>query len=251
MLDVRGLTYGFALGVGSMFLLDPERGAARRARFRDQSKRIINDVKHLLEVGTRDLENRARGLGSEVGSALSAAEGGLPEEVVVARVRSRLGRVTSHASAIEVRLKEGNEIELKGPALAAEHDRIVRAASRVRGVDRIDDDLVVYEEADGIPGLQGEGLEQSEGAGMMRAPGAKLLIGASVAAILISPLAPTFLKTIFYATMRSLMREASPQVMRRVVEKVSERVGVSADGDGRGGRQRDMNAEWTATANPT
>ena len=74
------------------------------------------------------------------------------EDVIVARVRSRLGRVTLHAHAIEVKLKEGNEIQLKGPALASEHDRIVRAAARVRGVDHIDDDLVVYEDADGVPG---------------------------------------------------------------------------------------------------
>lgn len=232
MIDVRGLTYGIALGVGAMFFLDPDRGAARRARIRDASKRLVHDVQHVLEVGTRDLENRTRGVGARARSALSGAERELSEDVLVARVRSRLGRVTQHAHAIDVRYKEGNEIELKGPALVSEHDRIVRAAARVRGVDSIDDDLVLYESPESVPGLQG-GEGRPGGERMLpvalRAPGMQLLVGAAVAALIVSPLAPTFIKTLVFATMRRLLQDASPQVMK----KVAERIGHKGNGAGK------------------
>jgi hypothetical protein len=229
MLDVRGFTYGFALGLSSMYLWDPDRGGTRRARIRDTSKRVVRDAQHAVQMGTRDLENRSRGMGARTRAALSGAERELSEDVLVARVRSKLGRVTTHAHAIEVRLKEGNEIELKGPALASEHDRIVRAASRVRGVDSIDDDLVVYQEADGIPGLQGgeAGEEGREGEAaaqttlpLPRTPGTRLLLGAAMTVLLVSPLAPAFVRTIFSMTIRTLVHDASPQILHRLAERL-------------------------------
>jgi hypothetical protein len=213
---LRGFTYGFALGVGSMFLFDPERGPERRARIRDTSKRIVNDAQQALQSATHELES--------AGEELS-------EEALIERVRAKLSRVTSHADAIQVRLKEGSEIELKGPALASEHDRIVRAASRVPGVESIDDDLVVYEHADGVMGLEGE--DESRSMMGMTEPGTKLLFGATIAAML--PLVPALLKTLVFATMRAIMHEAGPQVVR----KVSERAGAQPrEGERRSQRER-------------
>jgi hypothetical protein len=207
MIDARGFTYGFLLGLGSMFLLDPDRGGTRRARLRDAVLHVAHELEDFWETGTRDLENRTRGIGARARSVLEKPE--TPsDDVLVARVRSRLGRVTSHAHAIAVRAKDGNEIELKGPALASEHDRIVRAIARVPGVDAVDDDLVVYADADGIPGLQGHRPHRS-GAGPLRAPGPKLLAGASAAALLVSPLAPDLVRTVLAATLRRLLRDAT------------------------------------------
>jgi hypothetical protein len=151
---------------------------------------------------------------------LRRAEEDLAEDVIIARVRSRLGRVTSHAHAIEVKLKEGNEIELKGPALASEHDKIVRAAARVRGVDHIDDDLVVYEEADGVPGLQGDGGEAGRGGAAVRlSPAGELLVGAAIVTALVSPLAPTLIRGVAYGITRSLVKDAVPVATRRIAAR--------------------------------
>jgi hypothetical protein len=230
---LRGLTYGFALGVGSMFFLDPERGPERRARIVDASKRVMDEAQRTLQSATRELEGGAE----------------LSEEAIVERARAKLARVTSHADAIQVRLKEGNELELKGPVLASEHDRIVRAASRIPGVSSIDDDLVVHSEADGVVGLEGdEGQRSSKGMGAMglSTPGSKVLVGATIAAIL--PLVPMLLKAIVFAAMRGVMREAAPQVMR----KVSESVGTHARSGGEdvASRPRDRSMA-EASANPT
>jgi len=219
MLEARGFTYGLAVGAGSMYLLDPRRGAARRARLRDTSRRLVHDAQRFVKIASRDLENRAHGVGARANEMLRPEED-VDEDVIVARVRSRLGRVTLHAHAIEVKLKEGNEIELKGPALASEHDRIVRAAARVRGVDHIDDDLVVYEDADGVPGLQGDGGEVGRhGASLRLSPGGSLLVGAAIAAALVTPLAPALVRGAVYGITRSLLRDAMPVATRRLAAR--------------------------------
>ncbi|MDB5214895.1 MAG: hypothetical protein JWO86_2822 [Myxococcaceae bacterium] len=225
MLDVRGFTYGLALGAGSMYLFDPQLGAARRARLRDSSRHIVRQARKALQIRTRDLENRTRGVGARASRLIAKSEEPLSEDVLVARVRSRLGRVTSHARAIEVRFKEGNEIELKGPALANEHDRIVRAAARVRGVDRIDDDLAVYEDADGIPGLQepeGSRESASEDVSLLGlSPAAQLVLGGSCALLLVTPIAPAFVRVLLGAAVRALLEGAGPPLMRRREEQRS------------------------------
>jgi hypothetical protein len=212
MLDVRAFTYGVALGAGAMFLYDPERGASRRARFREASTRIVHRLEHGVAVGRRDLANRVHGVEARARALPSRSEPVSPD-VLIARVRSRLGRVSSHAHAIQVNAKEGNGIELKGPALSAEHDRIVRAASRVRGVRFIDDDLVVYAEADGVAGLQGGAPRASHGGGKTP-PATRLLMGVAIAGVLVSPLAPMLVKTAFYATLRTLFHDITPEAMR-------------------------------------
>jgi len=220
MLEARGFTYGLAIGAGSMFLLDPRRGAARRARLRDTSRRVVHDAQRFVKIASRDLENRAHGVGARANGMLRQDDEDLAEDVIIARVRSRLGRVTMHAHAIAVKLKEGNEIELKGPALASEHDRIVRAAARVRGVDHIDDDLVVYEDADGVPGLQGDGGEVGRhGASLRLSPGGSLLVGAAIAAALVTPLAPALVRGAVYGITRSLLRDAMPVATRRLAAR--------------------------------
>ncbi|MDB4936329.1 MAG: hypothetical protein JWP87_3301 [Labilithrix sp.] len=213
-----------------MFFFDPERGPERRARIRDASQRILNEAREALQSVKGELEG---GGGGEVS-----------EEELINRVRSKLARVTPHADAIQVRLKEGNEIELKGPVLASEHDRVVRAASRVPGVESIDDDLVVYDRADGVMGLEGEGRRSSGMGGIgMSKPESKVLLGASILAIL--PLVPALLKTLVFAAMRSVVHEAGPQVMRRVSE------GTGVRSEERGGRNRERRDERGAAANPT
>lgn len=164
MLDVRDFTYGLALGAGAMFLFDPQRGPARRARARTTARRMVHDLRHSLQVGSRDLDNRSRGLG--------------------ARAR----------------------------------------------------------DADGVPGLEGEGGEPSSRGG--RPPGTNFLIGASAALLLLTPLAPMLVRTALFAAVASLLREAAPQV-RQAVHRIGK-----PHMNGRAG-DRDANQEWQGQGQPT
>jgi hypothetical protein len=143
---------GMGLGAGLMYVLDPDRGRARRARMRDQAIHLMNEVGDAFEVTLRDAGNRARGLAAEAGSLLR--EGAVPDDVLVARARSKMGRYCSHPRAIEVEAHDGRVI-LSGPILAREVQDLVSAVSRVRGVHGVENRLDVYQEAGHISALQG------------------------------------------------------------------------------------------------
>jgi CBS domain-containing protein len=76
------------------------------------------------------------------------------DEVIRERVRSALGRSCSHAGSLEVSVTDG-EVVLSGPILAREHARLLRDASRVRGVRAVHDQLTRHVHPSSIPGLQG------------------------------------------------------------------------------------------------
>ena len=102
-------------------------------------------ARHMARVGVRRLGrskrgviNHARGLAARLRSRLRPEPAS--DEVIEARVRAALGRVSSHVSAIEVAVQDG-QVALEGPVLEREHRRVVRTARRVRGVRALDDRL--------------------------------------------------------------------------------------------------------------
>jgi hypothetical protein len=66
---------------------------------------------------------------------------GAPDADIAERVRDRLRRL---GAEVEVSVSRG-EVELRGSVPAADHPRILRAVSRVRGVRAIDDDLALLQ----------------------------------------------------------------------------------------------------------
>lgn len=112
------------LGAALMYFLDPDRGRSRRVRLRDRIIHLKNAMDHAIEVTSHDVVNRTRGLVARGRSFLS--EEHPPDAVVVARVRSKLGRVVSHPRAIQVDAPEGR-VTLSGPVPATELDRLLVA----------------------------------------------------------------------------------------------------------------------------
>jgi uncharacterized membrane protein len=135
-----------------MYILDPDRGRRRRALLRDQLVSAANRAPAAAGVVARDLRNRASGLAAEVGSAFSSEE--VSDEVLVARVRSKMGRVVSHPHSIEVKAEQGR-ITLSGLILAHEVDDLLSCVSRVPGVTDVENRLEVHKQAGGVSGLQG------------------------------------------------------------------------------------------------
>jgi hypothetical protein len=158
--EARLLTYGIALGAGVMYLLDPRQGGARRALIRDKSLRAVHDVELAAKVGRRDITHRVEGAAARVRGMSAGPERELSDDVLVARVRSRLGHVCSHPHAIAVQSKGDGCVELKGPILAHEARHALAAISRVRGVRVIDDDLERHAHAGDVPGLAGEPVQR-------------------------------------------------------------------------------------------
>src|SRR5687768_4064795 len=153
LMSTRDLVTGAAVGAALLFVLDPNRGARRRAMLRDKLVRAGRVAGEGAGATARDLSNRAQGVAATVRRRLSHEH--VSDDVVCERVRAKLGRASSHAHALDVDVSDGC-VTLRGPILASEVDRVLAAAAGVRGVQDVVDELEQHETAAGIPSLQGE-----------------------------------------------------------------------------------------------
>ena len=145
---------GLLAGLGLAFVLDPERGARRRALLRDKATHTGRKLAEGVEAKTRDLRNRAQGAAAEVRSRFQAGEVG--DETLHERVRSAIGRVVTHPGAITVVVHQGR-VTLQGSVPEGELDDLIRAVKGVRGVSDVANELQVHAEADAASAHQGPG----------------------------------------------------------------------------------------------
>ena len=151
------LFWGLGAGFAAIYLLDPRQGAVRRALVRDKVSRFANrGADNLASVG-RDLRHRAQGSLASVRRQLGWEA--VPNDVVIERVRSEVGRLVSHPHALAVRSDRG-VVTVRGPILASERDQFLAAVRRVPGVRRVINEMGVYQSANNVPGMQG-GLARS------------------------------------------------------------------------------------------
>lgn len=148
---LKSMVAGLGVGAALMYLYDPQRGRRRRSITRDKMMHSARTAAHGVDVGWRDLGNRVRGTIADARMRLHTD--GLSDEVLEARVRSRIGRVVSHPRALDVHSSAG-VVRLRGPVLADEVDGLIRTVSSVPGVQEVTHQLDVHEDAD-IPSLQG------------------------------------------------------------------------------------------------
>jgi hypothetical protein len=143
-----------ALGAAAMYLLDPDRGRRRRAIARDKVRSLAYRTGDLVDAAKRDASHRLEALRATT-RRLRARDDVPSDEVLIERVRARLGRFVSHPHAVRVVARNGR-VRLVGPILAREHVPLVAAVRTVRGVREVDDGaLVLHARPDGISALQG------------------------------------------------------------------------------------------------
>lgn len=174
---------GFASGAATMYFLDPARGARRRAMLTDKVASTGSRLPDAMRKTAKDVSNRAQGVWSETINLFSNDEPS--DQVLEARVRSKMGRVTSHPHAIKVAAR-GGEVTLSGPILAHEVDRLVRCVRGVRGVSNVVNGLEPHKTADGISSLQGGVPRESRSEFLQQnwSPAARLTAGAAGTAAL-------------------------------------------------------------------
>ena len=181
---LSGVVYGMAAGAALALLLDPRRGAARRAGVRQRAGRAVRQARRFAEAGARDLEHRVRGLAHEVSSRWQGGE--VPDEVLVERVRAALGRVTEHHRLIDVTSQDG-EVELRGHVLDAEWEVLVHAVKGVRGVRDVVDHMKHHARPGNLSALQGATVRPGPSPELLQerwSPGTRLVAGAGGAYLL-------------------------------------------------------------------
>ena len=143
---------GAGLGAALMYIFDPDRGKRRRALIRDKVEAAGNKLSDKADKMQRDLRNRAYGVVAETKSILRHDE--VPDNVLIDRVRSRLGRLPVHIGAFDISARDG-VVTLRGQILADELPRVLRAARFVH-VNGIDNQFEVHGRAANVPALQGQ-----------------------------------------------------------------------------------------------
>lgn len=146
--DQLTLLGGVGLGAGLMYLLDPDGGRRRRAVARDKTVHGLKVSGKAVRKTSADMGNRTKGLVAKAGSHLRKA-GSEDDQVLSARVRSKLGRCLARPSAIQVEAEDGRII-LSGQVSPAELDTLLSRVQKVKGVHEVESRLEVQESADPV-----------------------------------------------------------------------------------------------------
>lgn len=165
-----------ALGAAGAFMLDPQQGRRRRVLVRDRISRGLREGREFGEAAARDLRARAQGVAAQ---ARALRGGPVSDDVLLGRLRARLGRYVSHPRAVRVKARDGS-VTLAGDVLASEHLALVRALRLVSGVKDVEDRLDVHPSAEGISALQGGTPASGEPIELLQsrwAPGTRALVG--------------------------------------------------------------------------
>jgi hypothetical protein len=147
-----GLLGSLGAGATAMYFLDPDRGARRRAILSDKVSSSMRQLPRAARVTKQDLANRVHGVWAEAQHLFTFDEAS--DEVIEARVRSKMGRIVSHPHPIKVSCRDGI-ISLSGPIFADEVARLMKSTKCVAGVKSIENNLEPHESAEGVPALEG------------------------------------------------------------------------------------------------
>ncbi len=152
--DPASLVLAAAGGAIATSAVNVLRDASRRTRAKNRMTSTASHTANLMGKAARDAKNRAAGAAASAKSLIRKDHAS--DETLVARVRSRLGRVVTHPHAIQVSAHNGR-IVLSGPILRPEVSHLLHEVRRVRGVRGIDNQLEVHQHGNNVPSLQGPG----------------------------------------------------------------------------------------------
>jgi uncharacterized membrane protein len=141
---------GAGLGASVMYLLDPDRGKRRRALIRDQVGHLTHGASEMAETTARDLGHHAQGVMAETRARFTRDRP--TDEVLVARVRARLGRVSRHPDTLDVTAR-GGHVRVSGSIPATEAQQVRATIRSVRGVKQVEDHLDLDQETEEQPDL--------------------------------------------------------------------------------------------------
>lgn len=146
---------GVGAGAATMYMADLRQGRRRRARVREAAAHASHVATTAAAMTSRDVQHRLSGVAARLLAYLVEKPAPI-EDVLVERVRARLGRLVSHPGAIHVEAANGR-ITLSGHVFDAELEQVMEGVAAVPGVTAIDNRMRTHAEAGHVSGLQGPG----------------------------------------------------------------------------------------------
>lgn len=117
-----------ALGAGAMYIVDPQKGRARRAWIQDKVGSFVRRSGHTAYSKGRHLANRAYGAAAEARGAASD---------LVDRVNQKIGEILQDPRVVKVMADANGRITLVGNVVHDQIDRIIAAVNAIPGVSEV------------------------------------------------------------------------------------------------------------------
>lgn len=138
-----------AAGAALMFYLDPTQGRRRRALVRDKSLAVGRDAREYAE--------QAKGM-----AARTVSHDDTPVDDIQLRrdVHARASLLVSNPMALDISVEEG-VVRLSGRLPAGEAELLLTKVAAMRGVQEIDDQLVIDPDTSDIQGVTEDVLRAS------------------------------------------------------------------------------------------
>lgn len=122
-----------AMGIGLMYLMDPERGRARRVWLSDTVGGFVKSAGQTFYRTGKDLSDRFAG-SSPAGGYASRSAGPMQSEQLLDNVRSEISRVAPANHQIEVMADVNGTVTLTGSVRPQDADVVIAAVEDVPGV---------------------------------------------------------------------------------------------------------------------
>lgn len=140
-----------AMGVGLMYLMDPQRGRSRRAWLTDKMTSLVRQTGQTFYRTGHDLANRTQGLAHETVSRYTSS-GPVSGEQLRDRVRSEIGRVVSQPRLVQVMADSNGSVTLSGSVRPEEAEKLVAAVEAIPGVSLVISRIEVQSAGSGSSG---------------------------------------------------------------------------------------------------
>jgi hypothetical protein len=124
---------GAAVGAGLMALVDPDRGASRRAQIRQKALHRVKAAGHEGQKQVRRFGGYLWGGIAETKARFRDRRRKIPDDRLYDRVRAQLGHAVYYLNLLEIAVVDG-EVRVRGPVLAGERERISHRLNETRGI---------------------------------------------------------------------------------------------------------------------
>jgi hypothetical protein len=143
-----GAAGALLLGLGAMWLMDPDRGRARRAWIGQKGSRMLSETGRFMRATGRHLANKSKGYYYEGRKAVSGAGASLSDSSIAERVRSALGRLGLRSSSSVGVQCAGGCVTLTGRCVADDVDVIIATTRDAYGVESVTNNMEVGDRFD-------------------------------------------------------------------------------------------------------
>jgi hypothetical protein len=138
-----GAAGALLLGLGAMWLLDPDRGRGRRAWIGQKTNRLLNETGRFMRATGRHVANKSKGYYYQGRKAVGSAAEDLSDSSIAESVRSTLGRMgLKSASSVGVDCSNGC-VTLSGRCAPDDVDLIIVTTRDTSGVDDVVNNMEV------------------------------------------------------------------------------------------------------------